>query len=706
MKIIPFKLYNKNFESIEDILCNIKFLKKKKGDSYIEYSNISSSFDIETSSFYDKDEKRSCMYAWVFGINGKTILGRTWEEFINITKILVEKYKLNTNRRFVIYVHNLSFEFQFFRKLFNWDQVFATDNRKVVYACTDDGIEFRCSYILSGYSLDTVSKHLLKYPVRKLKGDLDYSLVRHSTTPLTEQEKQYIINDGLVVMSYIQELFETYGNITRLPLTQTGFVRKLVKNATLIKNINRSNYKSMIRSLSITPDEYKQLRRAYSGGFTHSNAFYVNYTTKKVSSFDFTSSYPAVLVAEKYPMSRGKLVNVKTKEQLEYYIENFCCCFDCVFKNIESKILFEHYISYSKCWKIENSEVDNGRIVNASLLGITLTEIDYKLIKLLYKYDSIKIFNFTIYVKGYLPTAFISEILKLYKSKTELKGIEGSEAEYMHSKELLNSCYGMCVTDPAKERYIYDNDLWQKDVENYDLNEIIDKYNKSKNRFIFYAWGIWCTAYARKNLFSGILEFKNEYLYSDTDSIKVINVENHLKYFEEYNKNIEIKMQEALKHHNLPIDLYKPKTIKGVEKILGVWDYEGVYDRFKVLGAKRYLTEKDNDINITIAGVNKESGKKYLLYKFKNNDEIFKNFTFDLDFPAEYMNGNEKCSATGKNTLSYLDYETSGTVIDFLGNKNTYKELSSIHFEACDYTMSIAKEFWQYLFGLKKNTIY
>ena len=50
-------------------------------------------------------------------------------------------------------------------------------------------------------------------------------------------------------------------------------------------------------------------------------------------------------------------------------------------------------------------------------------------------------------------------------------------------------------------------------------SEEIQKYNDSKNRFLYYAWGIWVTAYARRNLWTGILAVGKDYIYSDTDSI-------------------------------------------------------------------------------------------------------------------------------------------------------------------------------------------
>ena len=64
---------------------------------------------------YKGEEKQCCMYAWVFGLNGRCIRGRTWSEFIDLINYLVEVYDLSLNKRLIIYVHNLSYEFQWFK---------------------------------------------------------------------------------------------------------------------------------------------------------------------------------------------------------------------------------------------------------------------------------------------------------------------------------------------------------------------------------------------------------------------------------------------------------------------------------------------------------------------------------------------------------------------------------------------------------------
>ena len=106
--------------------------------------------------------------------------------------------------------------------MFEWEKVFAIDDRKPNYVLCKQGIEFRCSYQLSGYSLAMVGKNLQKYKVKKLEGDLDYNKIRHCETPLTAEEMAYCVHDVLVVMAYIHECIETEGNITQIPNTKTG----------------------------------------------------------------------------------------------------------------------------------------------------------------------------------------------------------------------------------------------------------------------------------------------------------------------------------------------------------------------------------------------------------------------------------------------------------------------------------------------------
>lgn len=642
------------------------------------------------------------MYAWVFGLNGRCIRGRTWSEFIEVTNELVKEYNLSVNKRLIIYIHNLSYEFQWFKKYFEWETVFSMDTRKPLYALTKNGIEFRCSYLLSGYSLKVLGENLTKYKVEKAVGDLDYRLIRHSRTVLTDKEWGYILTDGLVVMAHIQEEIERLGDIAKLPLTKTGYVRNLCKEECL-KGSNRWDFTRLMRSLTLTVDDYHQLKRAYTGGFTHANINYVNRIVKDVYSFDFSSSYPAVMLSERFPMSKAFPVVIKDENHFRDCLNAYCCLFDCKFSNIRSKVSFENYISISRCTEAEHYVLNNGRVVEADTLTISLTEQDFFIIAEMYDWDYIEVANFKKFYKGYLPKDLVMTILDLYKDKTELKGVEEKIVEYLVSKGMINAVYGMCVTDPCRDEIIYEDDLWSS--KRADTESLIDRYNRNQQRVLFYPWGVWVTAYSRRNLFSGILEFKDDYVYSDTDSIKVVNFDNHKDYIERYNKQITEKVNNCLRFHGIDISMACPKTIKGVPKPIGVWDYEGMYTRFKTLGAKRYMTEQNGEMSITIAGVSKQAGMQYLKHTYGSNTKIFNAFEEDLEFPAYYNYNGVEANGSGKLCHTYIDTYMEGEIIDYLGEKYVYNEQSGVHMDNTEYTLSLDAEFRNRILGIKGGHI-
>ena len=665
------------------------------------YYNLACSFDIETTSFYEnkngvvytneqynkiknnkiKADKKAIMYIWQFAIDDNIIYGRTWYDFETFIDKLYAY--LNLQEKFlVVYVHNLSYEFQFICKRFKWLEIFADSERKPISATCDKNIIFKCSYRLSGYSLQTVANNLQNKNIKKLVGDLDYTLLRNSKTPLTDIELQYCFNDVLIVTQYINEQINEYENICKIPLTQTGKVRRYVRKE-CFKN---KKYRFMIEKLTIEKIEYIMLQNAFAGGFTHCNALYTNAICENVTSFDFTSSYPTVLVSEKFPMSKGKKVNVHNLTELLQLCKNYSVLVDLTFYNISDKFFFDNIISFSKCRNVSNPRINNGRIVSADRLSITLTDVDIVNILRFYNFEKLDIGICYIYKRDYLPKEIIKTILHLYKTKTELKGIKEKEIEYLHSKELLNSIYGMCVTSILHNEVNFNGENWE--TVNGNIDHALEEYNKDKNRFLFYQWGVWCTAYARNNLFTAIRECKQDYIYSDTDSVKILNAEKHKKYFESYNQSINKKINACLSNYSIPLELAKPKTIKGVEKPLGVWDFDGFYKKFKTLGAKRYIYF-DDDLHTTICGLNKKIGAEYI----KKHNDYFNFFTNGM-----YVDVNN----TGKMTHTYIDTEINGKLIDYLGNESEYDEKSFIHLENSDFTLSITDMYINYYMGVQK----
>ena len=754
---------------IKYILDKIKpYLIIAQTNKKVQYYNVPSAFDIETSSFYVLDNgqivskikrerpkkgkkkknhvhgrKVAIMYAWAFGIYGFVIIGRTWQEFITMMDIIAKELKLDESKRLLIYCHNYGYEFQFLRHWLKWQKVFSVDTREPVYALTTNGLEFRCSYILSGYSLENLAKELRETKIKKLVGHLDYTKLRHSKTTLSDKEIDYCSHDVKIVMEYIHETIQRDGDITKIPLTKTGYVRNYCRVAcfadetkTKNKSIKGYNYKSLIRKLTLTPAQYDSSKNCFQGGFTHANPLYSRHLVYNVTSLDFTSAYPAVMISERFPMSKGEKVYIKSKEQFRRYLKNYCCMFDLELYNIESKFHYDNYISSSKCRELKDAVINNGRVVKASHLITTVTEVDYAVIKKFYTAEKMLVDNFWIYDKGYLPTPFVKAILKLYQDKTVYKDVEGKELEYAIAKTLLNACYGMAVTDivqddikylddwipdnkperPSKskfkddiegyyealDRYEKDKEDWDRKKENEKIAAII-KYNRSSSRFLFYPWGIWVTAYCRRNLMSGIHEFGPDYIYSDTDSIKVINIDKHMDYVNDFNNTIRQQLIEAMRYHGIDESAIEPKTCKGVKKCLGVWDFDGHYEQFKTLGAKRYLVKYSYDPRnkeelkgkhvLTVSGLNKQTCMPHLIKEY-GEQNLFKIFDDNFYVSEDY---------TGKNTHTYIDEAREGFVTDYQGNREYYYEKSSIHIEPAEYSLSLTKEYIDFIAGIRNK---
>ncbi len=182
--------YDKLIETLEKYKPSIVRSNKKIKDRNFDYYNVECGFDIETTStFTQGGDKFAFMYVWMFGMGygSPTYFGRTWCEFRDFLNKLQKVLNLSEYLLLPVYVHNLPYEFSFMCHELNWirDSVYCRSDRDVLKAITTTGIEFRCSLALSGQSLENTARNLTKFEVRKLKGDLDYNLIRHSKTPLT-----------------------------------------------------------------------------------------------------------------------------------------------------------------------------------------------------------------------------------------------------------------------------------------------------------------------------------------------------------------------------------------------------------------------------------------------------------------------------------------------------------------------------------------
>ena len=607
--------------------------KRRKSQNKHRIFNVYSAFDIETSTVWtNKDHSlyqvHSFMYVWQFQLEEYTIKGRTWDEFFSFLTVLVDaadrirkENNLAVNPLLVIWVHNLAYEWQFLSGLYNFqnDECFFRDVRKQIYCRMFDTFELRCSYIQTNMSLAALCKQTgVK---QKLSGQkYDYDKIRYPWTELSEFEQEYTTVDVESLVQAMKYRVSRAGDtLQTVPLTSTGYVRRECKEALKDQFLD-------LREMKPGEKEYRLLRKAFRGGNTHANRYYVNQILDDVYSYDISSSYPTQQLTKLFPIKpfRWLEINQKTAQRRIERVFQFIGLGYAVvgtyqFKNMRLKNHREPipYISLSRCQAMGNDDIDlvldNGRVLECAYMEISLTEIDLEIVLDQYTFDYMDVMEAMISQKDYLPQAYRAVIQEYYNKKTALKGDDSEDGKYIYtkSKNMLNAVYGMSATDPVHQDIFYkDGDYQVSSYEDFTQDELLKLL---KNAAFPYQWGVYTTAYARKQLQDAIKLCGDRIVYCDTDSVKVLG-------------DIDISgLNRKLKETAIQRKAYAD-DMHGNRHYIGMFESDGHYDQFITQGAKRYAYIENGKMGITVAGVskkiNEETGIPFAVEELKTLDRF------------------------------------------------------------------------------------
>ena len=679
--------YYKDFDFYKHSGGDIPVATKKK-ETFV---NLPFAFDIETSQTAVKGTPVSFMYIWQMGIDGAAVYGRTWTEFVDCLKRIRRAYA-PSGETIVIYVHNLAYEFAFVAPYLKITDVFARSPHHPIYFRTEDHFEFRCSYFLTGKSLAMLGQET---HVKKLVGDLDYKLLRHRNTVLSPIEMQYCENDVLILNEFIRGEIVRNEDITKIPLTKTGYVRREVLEA--FQGWDEfAAYQKKLRCTYPSVDVFALLNKSFSGGFTHANCGYVGITLSDVASVDIASSYPTQMLKHKFPSGNWhKLTYVANIKVLQSLCQQYACIMEITYRNLRA-VSNHHTISRHKCSVADNVVVDNGRIVSGDYVTTYITSVDFIVNQMFYDFDAVQVHQFYYCNYEYLPRPLIGVIIDRYRKKTLLKNADNANdiQLYKLSKEFINSLYGMTVTNPIDDTIVYNNGEWT--TERHDVQSMLNRHRASKKYCLPYAVGVFVTAWARYELLTTVARIGEDAIYCDTDSIKIRNYGQHKHIIEEYNRRNAEDLKIAMQHHGFKFSDVSPNG-----KTIGVFEYEFTADEFKTLGAKRYCYTHDGAFAYTVAGLPKSTsitGKTPLAYMTqmaeRNGETLFDVFDYDMEIPAEYS-----C----KLESVYNTTPWCRTVIDYTGKKAKVSERFGVALSPISYTMGICSEFWTFLCGGENN---
>lgn len=612
------------YQSISSMMQRKDGSSRKKRAYRLEYG----AFDIETTSHIERNEENGLegygyMYIWQFCSAGAVCIGRKWDEFILLLKkINLHLAKSGTAATFVIFVHNLSFEFAFMSGILTQADlhfdVFATRNRKVLTCRLQEiQIEFRCSLKLTNRSLKKLLHDNPTCGFDKMVGDLDYKVKRTPLSNLTDREMGYCIVDVLGLYRALKsEMQRTGDNIATLPLTSTGFIRRRLRQ----KTDGIKSYRKLVEDMAMTPAQYALARRCAKGGDTLASMSQpIGVIHTEGDSFDIKSSYPARLVNEPYPISPFREeteVNLDLIKQIEeegdYYITEIYA------KNVRL-INSIQPIPCISAYKTDVHSPDaiiyNGRILQTEYLYMAFDMPSFQLFRNQYTWDEIQFGETYSCQYGLLPDCFRDFVMEVFKGKCELEyQIKYSgktkeetadlEQDYDLYKNLLNGIFGMCYTNPLHEDFCYDPDsfTWLPPGElDLDDPKTIKKLMTAQHTAVApYIWGIHTASLGRVALDQLIntVGWYNTW-YCDTDSNKCKHSPEIRARVNHLNEALRAKAEEAGGH----------VRIKDKEFYLGVIECETENDliqEFRTQGAKKYVYRLSDGLHMTLSGVEKD----------------------------------------------------------------------------------------------------
>lgn len=598
------------------------------------FPDLLCAFDIETTD----DGERAFMWAWQFAFLPQpgseewrtrrglvmrqtepvVVFGDTWEEF----KLLLARIReaAGEDKTIAIYVHNLSYEYCFAAGILPFTSGFVIGNNKVA-RLDMPGVEFRCSYCYTNKSLQQWTEGRVRHA--KTKGDLDFTVYREPGAPMTPMERQYRYNDVAGLVEALYKEYQTYHEtITSAVMTSTGHVRREINRAADYE-LNEVKW-NCEQDLKMA----KKLHRMFRGGDTHGNRSMLGMIHLGVTGRDKKSSYPSALLLKKFPVS--SFIPIKNLSPESWHRWSWAANYrSFALVNIQGLAIKPNapdpYIARAKIEKVSGSQCDNGRILYADAVLLYVTDLDWRIIEDAYTFESVQVLEAYAARADYLPKAFTQLVREFFRQKEVLgaavKKLEAAgkyedadrtEEERAKFKGLVNSFFGCLAEWLHLDEVRFDADkLDFVPVEHDDMSAYEEETWKRRNKSrLPYQWGVWCTAWSRYEYYKGVKAVCGNYaapgqwIYGDTDSCKYISSPEIEQRFDELNANIKAECEAA------PVPGFV--DVDGRRIYLGLWEVEGVYNRFVTWGAKKYAYEDKRGLHITVAGLGKKTGAAYL----------------------------------------------------------------------------------------------
>lgn len=469
---------------------------------------------------------------------------KLWDDNVEILHSLPDflSYIFAQKTNIVCYFHNLKFDGNFIldyllRNGYTWNRVAEGKmyNKQFKCAISDRGawysitvkmhnmvIEFRDSLKLLPFSVRKIGKG---FQTKHKKLDMEYEGFRYAGCVITDEEKEYIRNDVLVVKEALEIMFER----GHQKLTIGSCCLEEFKST--YDKIDYKNFFPDLTEVQIDEEIYgecnadRYIRHSYRGGYCYLVKGKENRKYSHGWTADINSSYPSNMSSEsgnRYPVGmpkfwQGDIPNLPAQS---YYFVRIKCRFkikEGMLPTVQIKGSFLYngtdYLTTSDIYDYSSGTYKRYYMRKGKLhdtqVTMTMTCVDYELF--LQHYD---VYDLEILDGCWFRTEIGLFDEYMYKYKNIKESSQGAEREL--AKLYLNNLYGKFSANDSSSYKV--PTINKKNVLGF---EIVEEHEKKPG---YIAIGSAITSYARRFVinaaqanFHGV---ENDgFIYCDTDSI-------------------------------------------------------------------------------------------------------------------------------------------------------------------------------------------
>lgn len=469
---------------------------------------------------------------------------KLWDDNVEILHSLPDflSYMFAQKTNIVCYFHNVKFDGNFLldyflRNGYTWNRVAEGKmlNKQFKCAISDRGpwysitvkmhnmiIEFRDSYKLLPFSVKRIGKG---FQTKHRKLDMEYEGFRYAGCVITDEEKEYIRNDVLVVKEALEIMFER----GHQKLTIGSCCLEEFKST--YDKIDYKNFFPDLTEVQIDAEIYgecnadRYIRHSYRGGYCYlvkgkENRKYLHGWTA-----DINSSYPSNMSSEsgnRYPVGMPKFWqgDIPNLPEQSYYFVRIKCRFkikEGILPTVQIKGSFLYsgtdYLTTSDIYDYSSGTYKRYYMRKGKLhdtqITMTMTCVDYELF--LQHYD---VYDLQVLDGCWFRTEIGLFDEYMYKYKNIKESSQGAEREL--AKLYLNNLYGkFSANDSSSYKVPYIN---KKNVLGF---ELVEEHEKKPG---YIAIGSAITSYARRFVINAAQANyqgpdRDGFIYCDTDSI-------------------------------------------------------------------------------------------------------------------------------------------------------------------------------------------